>query len=115
MGSLVFGSTEPYFDWDGTSHNICFANIQKFLRMLYYLHMQISDLQKLLKRVPTWPKDAQEELVRSIAEIETRYTKVYSLNAEERAALKRSGDDVKRRRFASDDAVDEVFDRYHRA
>jgi hypothetical protein len=77
--------------------------------------MQTKDLKKILERVPTWPKDAQEELVRSIAEIETRYTKVYQLNDDERAALKRSADDVRHGRFASDDQVDEVFDRYHRA
>ena len=77
--------------------------------------MQTKDLKKILERVPTWPKDAQDELVRSIAEIETRYTKVYQLNDDERAALKRSADDVRHGRFASDDQVDEVFDRYHRA
>jgi len=77
--------------------------------------MQTKDLKKILERVPTWPKDAQDELVRSIAEIETRYTKVYHLNDDERAALKRSADDVRHGRFASDDEVDEVFDRFHRA
>lgn len=77
--------------------------------------MQTKELRKILERVPTWPKDAQDELVRSIAEIETRYTKVYHLNDDERVALKRSADDVRHGRFASDDEVDEVFDRFHRA
>lgn len=83
--------------------------------MLYFLDMKTKDLKKIFDRVPSWPKDAQEELVRSIAEIETRYTKVYHLDDDERAALKRSADDVRHGRFANDAEVDAVFDRYHRA
>lgn len=76
--------------------------------------MQTKDLEKLFARVPTWPKDAQEELVRSMAEIETRYTKIYHLDAEERAALKRSANDVRKGHFASQEQVEKVFARYHR-
>jgi hypothetical protein len=77
--------------------------------------MQTKDLTKFLARIPTWPKDAQEDLVRSMSEIETRYAKIYHLNDEERAALKRSADDVQVGRFATEDEVSAVFDRYHRA
>jgi hypothetical protein len=77
--------------------------------------MQTKDLKKMLARIPSWPKDAQKELVRSISEIETRYAKVYHLNDEERAALKRSANDVQANRFATQEEVSSVFDRYHRA
>jgi hypothetical protein len=77
--------------------------------------METKDLKKVLERVSTWPKDAQDELVRSVAEIETRYTDVYHVNDEERAALNRSAEDVRKGRFATDPEVDAVFDRFHRA
>jgi hypothetical protein len=83
--------------------------------MVYLLRMEIKDLKKVLDRVSTWPKEAQDELVRSVAEIETRYTGVYHVNDEERAALHRSAEDVRKGRFATDQEVDTVFSRLHRA
>jgi hypothetical protein len=77
--------------------------------------MQTKDLKKFLSRIPAWPKDAQDELIRSMAEIETRYGNVYHLDADERAALKRSAQDVRNKRFASNDETDSVFGRFHRA
>jgi hypothetical protein len=77
--------------------------------------MEIKDLKRFLARVPLWPQDAQEDLVRSMSEIESRYAKVYHLDDEERAALKRSAGDVQAGRFATEDEVNSVFDRYHRA
>lgn len=81
--------------------------------MLFLMRMQTKHLKEFLARIPTWPKDAQDDLVRSMSEIETRYADVYHLNDEERAALKRSGDDIRAGRFATEDKVDSVFDRYH--
>jgi hypothetical protein len=77
--------------------------------------MQTKNLKKFLARIPKWPKDAQEDLVRSMSEIESRYAGVYHLNDEERSALKHSADDVRAGRFATEEEVDSVFDRYHRA
>jgi len=77
--------------------------------------METKDLKKVLERVATWPKEAQDELVRSLAEIETRYTDIYHVNDEDRAALHQSAEDVQRGRFATDEEVDAVFDRFHRA
>jgi len=77
--------------------------------------MQTKNLKKILARIPSWPKDAQDDLVRSISEIETRYAEVYHLNDEEHAALKRSASDVRGKRFATEREIDSVFDRYHRA
>jgi restriction endonuclease Mrr len=77
--------------------------------------MKTSDLQKYLQRIPAWPKEAQDELVRSMVEIEHRYSERYQLDDEERAALERSAEDVRKNRFATDDDVEAVFTRYHRA
>jgi hypothetical protein len=77
--------------------------------------MKTSDLQKYLQRIPAWPKEAQDELVRSMAEIEHRYSELYHVGDEERAALERSAEDVRQNRFASDHDVEATFTRYHRA
>lgn len=77
--------------------------------------MEAKALKKFLDRIPTWPKDAQDELIRSMAEIETRYSKLYHLDSQERAALKQSGQDVRNKRFAAKEDVDAVFARFHRA
>lgn len=77
--------------------------------------MQTNELKEFLSRIPAWPKDAQHELIRSMAEIEARYRNVYHLDEDERAALKRSAQDVRNKRFASNDEVDSLFGRFHRA
>ena len=77
--------------------------------------MKTSDLKKYLQRIPAWPREAQDELVRSMVEIERRYSERYQLDDEERAALERSADDVRKNRFATDDDVEAAFTRYHRA
>jgi len=77
--------------------------------------MKTSDLQKYLQRIPAWPKEAQDELVRSMVEIEHRYSELYHVADEERAALERSAEDVRQNRFASDHDVEATFTRYHRA
>ena len=84
------------------------------LRAILY-GMKTSDLQKYLQRVPAWPKEAQDELVRSMVEIEYRYSERYHVDDEELAALERSADDVRNSRFATDDDVEAAFTRYHRA
>ena len=77
--------------------------------------MKTSDLRKYLQRIPAWPKQAQDELVRSMVEIESRYSERYQLDDDERAALERSADDVRKNRFATDDDLEAAFTRYHRA
>ena len=42
-------------------------------------------LEILIDRVAALPKDAQEEVVRSVVEIEQRHTGVYTLDDDERA------------------------------
>jgi hypothetical protein len=77
--------------------------------------MKGKTLRQFLDRIPRWPKEAQDELLRSMAEIETRYSNTYQVNDEERAALERSAEDVRKNGFAADENVDAVFGRFHRA
>jgi hypothetical protein len=72
-------------------------------------------LRELMARVEGWPKEAQEELVRSAFDIEMRYVAAYELTEADRTALERSLDDVRNGRFASDESVAQVFGRYREA
>jgi hypothetical protein len=69
-------------------------------------------LQILLERVSTWPEEAQEEFVRSVAEIETKHFGVYRLSDEERNAVLLGLADMREGRLASDAEVAAVFNRY---
>jgi hypothetical protein len=69
-------------------------------------------LEILLERVSTWPEEAQEEFVRSIANIENKHFGPYRLNEDERNAVRRGLAEMRERKLASDDAVAAVFNRY---
>ena len=75
----------------------------------------MSSVKELLARIESWPKDAQEELTRSMTEIQSRYSNIYRVNQDEREALTRSADDVRNNRLASDAEVEDTFSRFHRA
>jgi hypothetical protein len=77
--------------------------------------MAEKNIKAILERVKQWPNEAREELMRSVTEIETRYSKVYHVTDDEREALERSAEDVQDGRFANDKQVAEVFGRYRRA
>lgn len=70
------------------------------------------NLEILLERVASWPNDAQDEFVKSLADIERRHAGVYRLTADESAAVRRGLADMRAGRLASDDAVSELFGRY---
>jgi hypothetical protein len=74
-----------------------------------------SEIHELMERAAEWPEEAQVELVQSMEDIEARYCGVYITNKDDRAALKRSQDDVQHGRFASHDHAKKVFHRFHRA
>ena len=80
-----------------------------------YNSLHMSSVKELLSRVENWPKDAQDELARSMTEIQSRYGNIYRVDQDEREALTRSGDDVRNSRFASDADVEDIFSRFHRA
>lgn len=69
-------------------------------------------LEILLERVSARPEQAQEELMRSVTDIENRHLGIYRLSDDERNALRRGLKDMREGRLASDDAVAAVFNRY---
>lgn len=69
-------------------------------------------LEILLERVSTWPEEAQEEFVNSVANIESKHFGIYRLNDDERSAVRRGLAEMRERKVASDDAVAAVFNRY---
>jgi hypothetical protein len=69
-------------------------------------------LEILLDRVSTWPQEAQEELLRSVASIENKHFGVYRLSDDERNAVRRGLTEMRERKLASEDAVAAVFNRY---
>jgi hypothetical protein len=71
-------------------------------------------LEILLEHVATWPPEAQDELIKSMADIERKHLGVYRLNTEERAAVRRGLREMRAGKLASEDEVARVFAR-HRA
>jgi hypothetical protein len=71
-------------------------------------------LEILLERVSTWPEEAQEEFVRSVANIEDKHLGPYRLSDDERNAVRRGLAEMRERKFANDDAIAAVFDRYRK-
>lgn len=66
-----------------------------------------------MERVSAWPEEAQEELMRSVTDIENRHLGIYRLSDDERNAVRRGLKDMREGRLASDDAVAAVFNRYN--
>jgi hypothetical protein len=66
-------------------------------------------LENLIERVAVLPKAAQEEVVRSVLEIERRHTGVYELSDDERADILEALDEVARGEMASDDEAAALF------
>jgi hypothetical protein len=76
--------------------------------------MTKDQIRAILDRVLTWPPEAQEEAVASLQTIEAEFVGSYELSVDDREALERSAGDVRRGRFAADEKVQKVFDRYRR-
>ena len=68
-------------------------------------------LEILIDRVAALPKDAQEEIVRSVVEIEQRHKGVYTLDDDERADILQALEEMKRGDVASDDEAAALFKR----
>jgi hypothetical protein len=69
-------------------------------------------LETLLERIDAWPEEAQEELIRSVIEIEAKHVGLHHLSDEERAAVRRGLEEMRQGKFATDDEVAAVFNRY---
>jgi hypothetical protein len=74
--------------------------------------MTRQSLEILLERISTWPDEAQEEFVRSLATIESKHLGPYRLSDDERNAVRRGLKEMRDRQLADDEAVAAVFRRY---
>ncbi len=77
--------------------------------------MTRDQVKEMLERVLTWPPEAQEEAVASLATIEEQVAALRTLSPDDRDALARSAEDVMLGRYATEEQVKAVFDRYRRA
>ena len=68
-------------------------------------------LEDLIERVGALPKEAQEEVVRSVIEIEQRHTGVYELDDEERTDILAALEEVKLGIVAADNDAAALFSR----
>jgi hypothetical protein len=69
-------------------------------------------LKEVMKRAETWPEPEQEELADLLLAIEAERLNPVVLSDEDIAALEQSAEDVRLGRFASDESVKAIFDRY---
>ena len=69
-------------------------------------------IETLLERITDWPKEAKAEVVKAIVDIETKYFGVHKLNAKERAAIERGLEEMRQGKFASEEEVTALFNRY---
>jgi predicted transcriptional regulator len=66
----------------------------------------------ILDRIAVWPKEAQEELVDAIVEIEAKHFGVYRLSDEKRAAVREGLAQAARGEFTADEDVAAFFNRF---
>jgi hypothetical protein len=74
--------------------------------------MSKHSIEILLERVASWPEEAQDEFVKSLADIELRHAGVYRLSEDERAAVRHGLADIRAGWLASDDTAEALFSRY---
>ena len=69
--------------------------------------MTKEQIDVVLEKVRSWPREDQEELAEVVREIEARRTGVYVLSDEERAAI----EDAERSGLATEEEVDALWKR----
>jgi predicted transcriptional regulator len=74
--------------------------------------MTRADINAVLEGVRSWPQEDQEELAELAREIEARRKRVYVMDAEERAAVRRGLDEATRGEFVPDDEMSAFWKRY---
>jgi hypothetical protein len=75
---------------------------------------QTKALEALMERAATWPDEAQAELLKFMIDTEAKHFGVYRLTDEERAAVRKGLDDARHGRFASDEQMADLFNRFRR-
>ena len=69
-------------------------------------------LENIIDRLPTWPKDAQEQAVKSLLAIEAERVGRYTLSAAEAEAVAEGREQARRGEFVSDEQVAAFFERH---
>jgi predicted transcriptional regulator len=75
--------------------------------------MTKEQIETVLDRVRSWPKERQDEAVEMLLYLETK-DEPYILSDDERAAVRRGLADADAGNFASDEQVKELFGRYRK-
>jgi hypothetical protein len=73
-----------------------------------------ANLRDIIRRVDTWPEEAQEQAAELLLALEQEYAEPYELSDEDRRAIDRSLEDMRQGRFASDEQVAALFARSRR-
>ena len=68
--------------------------------------------ETILDRIETWPDEARAELLASLVEIEAKHIGHYRLSDDERAAVRRGLDEMRQGKFASEERIAAIFNRY---
>lgn len=76
--------------------------------------MTKEQIEAVLERVKTWPKERQQDAVDILLKMERMGTKIYRLSGEERADLEEARKEIERGEVASDEEVAAVFNKYRR-
>lgn len=74
--------------------------------------MRANVVQSLLDQILDLPAKAQTELFDTLLDMRAQQIGIYHVDDEERAALARSGEDVRSGRFASEAEIEAVVRRY---
>ncbi len=68
--------------------------------------------ETILDRIADWPKEAQDELMQAVIDIEAKHLGVYHLSDDERAAVREGLAQAERGEFVPDDVVAAYFKQY---
>ncbi|MEX1083941.1 MAG: hypothetical protein WEC82_06435 [Xanthobacteraceae bacterium] len=68
--------------------------------------------ETILDRIETWPDEARAELLASLVEIEAKHIGHYRLSDDERAAVRRGLEEMRQGKFASEERIAAIFNRY---
>lgn len=93
-----------------------YLHLSNLAYLIHCFHMTTREkVEALVDQVVELPDYAQAELVELLLDIRAQQNGIYHTDDDEREALARSADDVRRGRFASDADVEATFSRYRRA
>ena len=69
-------------------------------------------LESLIDRLPTWPRDAQEQALKSLLAIEAERVGRYTLSAAEAKAVAEGQEQARSGEFVSDEEIEAFFERH---